>query len=75
MQIKIDINVCRVCLQSGDPSAPLFDDSRDTDYAAKFKLTTQLKVKICKSSQNVVTQKMRHLVPRSRCTRDMNFMA
>lgn len=44
MQIKIDINVCRVCLKAGGPSAPLFDTSVATDYATKFVYTTQLKV-------------------------------
>lgn len=45
MQIKIDINVCRVCLKADARSAPLFADAPDgTDYAAKFTYATQLKV-------------------------------
>lgn len=45
MQIKIDINVCRVCLKSDGANTQLFDASSGQDYASKFTYTTQLKVK------------------------------
>lgn len=41
MNIKIDINVCRVCLKSGDGKS-LFSEQ---DLGEKFKYVTQAKVK------------------------------
>lgn len=44
MNIKIDINVCRVCLQTGSGTSFY----GELDYAKKFTFITQLQVRINK---------------------------